>query len=139
MALSAAAPSNLPTSGKVTVICKMPNGIILQLQRPISRRMPSRHGLVEVTEHERVGEKVALNGANSSRVIGGFGVTEVDAAFFSEWLKQNADLPHVTKGLIFAHQQPASAENEAGKRASLKHGLEPLDPAKPGPGIERVG
>src|SRR6185312_6535858 len=37
--------------------------------------------------------RVRLNGANSTRIIGGYGLTQVDADFWAEWMKTHKDFP----------------------------------------------
>lgn len=99
----------------VTVGCKLPNGLHLDL-----------------------GDKrVTLNGANSARIVGGYGITEgVDAAFFEAWKKTYADSPAVKNGLVFAHGKTGDVEAQAREQAEIRTGLEPLDPEKPGPNLE---
>ena len=95
----------------VTVGCKLPNGIILELGN----------------------KSVAIKGSNSSVLIGGHGITEnVDKEFFEAWLAKNTGLQFVKAELIFAHEKPASTAAQAKERAKEKTGLEPLSPeAKP--------
>lgn len=102
---------------QITIGCKLPNGLILE-----------------------VGEKrVTLNGSNSSAIIGGHGITEnVDADFFGAWLKANKDLSFVKAGHVFAHEKAANVAAQAKERASEKTGFEGMDPGKPGPGLEKV-
>lgn len=95
----------------VSVGCKLPNGIVMEL-----------------------GEKrQVLNGANSSVLIGGHGITEnVDKEFFDAWAAKNKDLSFVKGGFVFAHEKAANVSAEAKDRSKQKTGLEPLDPkAKP--------
>lgn len=100
----------------VTVGCKLPSGLHLDI--------PGKG-------------RVTLNGANSSNVIGGHGITEnVDAEFLAAWMKMYADHPAVKAGLIFAHEKASSTTAEARDKTKNKSGFEGIDPAKPGPGIE---
>lgn len=95
----------------VTVGCKIPNGLHLDLG----------------------GKRVTLNGSHSSRVIGGYGLTEgVPADFFEAWLQTYADSPAVTNGLVFAQENAADVRAQALDQADIRTGLEPLDPTKPG-------
>ena len=100
--------------GTVTVGCKLPNGLIIELDE----------------------QRVVLNGANSSALIGGFGLTEVNEALFKAWLEKHKDYEPVKQGLIFAQEKPANAQAEAKDKAKLKSGFEGLDPKKPAEGIE---
>lgn len=101
------------TSKTVTVGCKLPHGLRL--------------------DHE--GHRVTLNGANSSRVIGGYGMTEVDGDFWEAWLSRHRDYPPVTAGLVFAQNTAKSAESQAKEQAQVATGFEPIDPNAPGGGV----
>lgn len=88
----------------VTVGCKLPNGLILEV----------------------AGKAIQINGANSSRIIGGYGLTEgIDKDFFDAWLKQNAGLSFVKNGMVFAQSKSTDAIAEATEKAEVKTGLEP--------------
>lgn len=99
---------------KVTVGCIYPNGLVLHL------------GKAQVT----------LNGSNSSTVIGGHGLTEVDAEFWDAWLERNKGLSFVRNGKVFAHEKAKNTKAEAKEKAKEKSGLEPLDPSKAPVGIK---
>lgn len=104
----------------VTVACKLPHGLHLDLQRPGKPK-----------------ERVTIHGFTHPGAIAGFGITEnVNKEFFDEWLRQNKDLEPVKQGLIFSHAQQKSVIDQAKDKAYLKSGLEALDPNKPSPGIE---
>lgn len=104
----------------VTIACKLPHGLHLDLQRPGQPK-----------------ERVTINGFTHPRAIAGFGITEgVSKEFFDEWMRQNKDLEPVKQGLIFAHAQAKSVVDQAKEKVNLKSGLEALDPNKPAPGIE---
>lgn len=99
----------------VIVGCKLPHGLEVQIG----------------------GKTVVLNGANSSTIVGGYGLTPgVDKAAFDEWLATYADFPAVQKELIFAQATEKSAAAQANEQAAEKTGFEGLDPKKPAPGIE---
>lgn len=93
----------------VTVGCKLVNGLI-----------------IEVAD-----KKVTLNGANSSEIIGGHGLTEVSKDLWDAWYAANKELTFVKKGLVFASVKEADAKAQAKERAKNKTGLEGLDPADP--------
>lgn len=98
----------------VTVGCKLPSGLIINME----------------------GREVTLKGANSSLVIGGFGLTEgVDKAFFDTWLARNQDFPAVENGLIFVQSTTKNAEAEATEKQALRSGFEGLNPDAPAPNI----
>lgn len=103
---------------QVSVGCKLPHGLHLDLK--------NSEGPVRVT----------LVGANASRIVGGYGITEnVSSDFMAQWLKKNAKHPSVVKGLIFIHSDTKSAEAMAKERADdpqTATGLEAIDPVKNG-------
>lgn len=101
----------------VTVACKLPNGVILDIPGAPS---------------------VTLNGANHPEAIAGHGLTEVDAEFWAAWTKLYPDFQPLKKELIFAQGGERSAISKAKERKGEKSGLEGLDPDKPGKGLERV-
>jgi hypothetical protein len=97
----------------ITVGCKLPHGLII------------RTG----------GKSVTLAGANSSRIVGGYGLTQVDKDFFDAWKTEFAQFPPLKQGLIFAQDKVAAAESQAKEQAEIKSGLEPLDIKAPVPGV----
>lgn len=101
----------------VTVGCKLPNGLVLDVDGA---------------------QSIALNGANSSSVIGGYGLTEnVDKAVFEKWLEQHKDQPYVKNELVFAQAKTNSAESKAKENADVKSGLEGLPQDNPAPGVTK--
>lgn len=101
---------------KVTVACKLPNGVIMDI--PGAK------------------EPVVLNGANHPEAIAGHGLTEVDADFWEAWSKLYADFQPLKKEMIFAQGSERSATSKAKERKDEKSGLEGLDPDKPAPNVE---
>jgi len=98
----------------VTVGCKLPNGLLIDVD----------------------GKVVHLLGANSSNVIGGYGLTEnVDKEYFEKWLKQHAKQPYVKGEMVFAQAKTNSAQSKASENASVKTGLEGLPQDKPVEGV----
>ena len=75
--------------------------------------------------------RVTLRGANSSKVIGGFGLTEVDADFWAAWLKQNPKHPALRSGAIFAYGKRDKATDHAIDHETIKVGLEESIPPSP--------
>lgn len=100
----------------ITVGCKLPHGLIIQVG----------------------GKKVTLNGANSSRIIGGYGLTLVDKDFFEAWSKEFASFQPLQDGLIFAQDSANKAEGQAKEQVDLRSGFEPLNFDKPAPGVQPV-
>lgn len=97
----------------VTVGCKIVHGVILA------------HG----------GKRVTLAGSKSSRIIGGYGLTDVDQGFWDAWCKANADSALLKANVIFAQDKPSAAAAQAKEQEGVKTGFEPLDPSKPAPGV----
>lgn len=113
----------------VSVGCKLPHGAHLQLFQTVE----TPAGKI----NKPISERVTINGANSSNVIGGHGVTHnVDSEFFTKWLEANKESVIVKKGLIFAHEKTASVESQAKEKETNKTGLEGIDPNKPAAGIK---
>jgi hypothetical protein len=104
----------------VTVGCKLPNGLICEM------------GKAGAENYKRV----VLKGANDSKVIGGFGMTQVDGEFMAAWLKKYAWLPAVKNGLVFLQSDMDSASAQALDHADQRSGLERLDPEAAPKGIE---
>lgn len=107
-----------PVRGKtptdaVLVGCKLPNGLV------IHRGKWQTDSWFEVK----------LAGANSSRLLGGYGQTRVDRAFMTQWMKDNAKTPAVVQGLIFFADKADDVESYF-SNGGLRTGLEPLDPTK---------
>lgn len=93
----------------VTVGCKLPNGLIIQ-----------------------VGNKShTLKGANDTAIVGGHGITEgVDKELWDAWNAANKDRTMVKNGHVFAHGKTESTKAEATEKTSNKTKLEPIDPSK---------
>lgn len=98
----------------ITVGCKVIHGIKLR--------------------HE--GKSVVLAGAKSSKIIGGYGLTEVDKGFFEAWCEANKDSALLKADLIFAQEKPQSAVAQAKDQEDVKSGFEALDMSKPVPGVQ---
>lgn len=90
----------------VTVGCKLPNGLIIEVG----------------------GQSVELNGANASNIIGGHGITyNVDADFFNAWLEAHQDRDMVKNGFIFAHEEAENTEAEAQEKTDNETKLEAIN------------
>jgi hypothetical protein len=124
-------PSAPRTNNIVVVGCKLPHGLIIDLYEPGT----NEHGQkIMLAKHQ----PVTLKGANSSNIVGGFGLTEVDAEYWDAWAKQNAKFPAVVNGLIFAQDRRDRAADNAMDHAEAKSGFEGLDPENPVKGMKRV-
>ncbi len=97
----------------ITVGCKIINGVILSHQ----------------------GKSITLAGGKASKIIGGYGLTEVDKDFFDAWVKGNPDSALLSSGVIFAQDKPQAAAAQAKEQEDLESGFEPLDMVKPVAGV----
>lgn len=122
-----------PSSSNIVMVgCKLPHGLHLQLYED---------GIAEASKEKikiKSGAPVTLKGANSSSIVGGFGLTEVRADFWDAWIKANANFPAVKNGLIFAEARRDRAADRAIDQATAKTGVEAIDPNKPAKGIDPV-
>ena len=104
-------------SKTLTVGCKLPNGLIIEVD----------------------GKTAVINGTNTSKVIGGHGITEnVDADLFNAWIERNKERKVVKNELIFAHTQKESVKASAKEKANNKTGLEPINPKDKNNGVEQA-
>lgn len=122
--------------GKVTVACKMPAGMILQLFRMEDRQEPVMGGGWRTVQFAvKHGEAIRVNGPSVPwglipryRIVGGYALTEgIDEEFFEEWMKQNEKSDAVKNKIIFGWNDPAYAADNAKENRTVKSGLEPLD------------
>lgn len=130
-------------SGTVTVACKIPQGLRLQLQHPMNRIVPTGRGSTD--DYEKVTFNVfggpvyhvfgpsmpAMGGVPDGYILpknveGGYALTPgIPADFWAQWLEQNKMADYVTSQMIFAHDD-ASSKDKAQDLEELKSGLEPL-------------
>lgn len=134
-----------PTTGQlVTVCCKLPHGLILELAE-LRKEAPLMGGGGEVDVYRPTGERVTITGSggkhdkspNPGRVVAGYGLTDISAEFWNKWAAQNKGFPPLAKGLLFAQATRDKAGSQAKEHAALKTGMEPLDADKPAPGITK--
>jgi hypothetical protein len=122
-------------AGTVSVGCKLPHGLHLQL-----------YNMVPGMAAEPIGERVTLKGANEGvsvvapiMVEGAFGVTEnIDKDFMERWLKDNASHAAVKGGMIFVQDKTVSVKAEGAAKKALKTGFEGVDPKKKPAGIQDI-
>lgn len=146
-------------SSTVTVACKMPTGLILQLCRRTVQRIRTKDGVYEQPMFEKIGQKVHIIGPASpagqlpkgyKRPLlapeGGYALTlNVDKDFWDEWLEQNKDTDIVKNKVIYAMPTRDGAEGMSADLEEVRSGLEALtgadDPRVPrslDPNIEDV-
>ena len=132
-------------AGTVTVACKLPNGLQLQLQQMREFNEAVMGGGVRTVQRaERVGAVVTIRGfarrfgEEGAPMQGGYALTPgVDAEFFATWMKQNAEHPAVEAGLIFASEKTGDVDRFTRENAKLLSGLEPTDPKNLPPEFRR--
>ena len=121
----------------VTVGCKMPGGLILQLYEMHDEKEATPNGFRDIKVARPAGDPVRINGCAvpvggpqpKHMVLGGYGLTPgVDADFFAKWLKQNEHSMLVKNKLIFSANSRDSAESKAEEMAKVRSNLEPLNP-----------
>lgn len=89
--------------------CKLPNGLVIR----------------------GAGKQFRLNGANTSQLINGYGVTEnVPADIWDDYAKHHAQANVIKNGTVFAVGDLNSARDATKERENQKTGLEQKDPAK---------
>ncbi len=136
-----AAQTQAPESPKtVNVACKLPNGLILHLDKleEVTETVPG--GSRTVKRAVPLPERVTINGTAIKRgempafvIKGGYAITQnVDGEFWDEWLKQNAESDLVKNKLIFAHGSAQHVAGQANELKDLKSGLQPLKPGERG-------
>lgn len=121
----------------VTVACKMPNGLVLQLQEKRSEQEQTPTGPQSIEIWRKTGQQYRVHGnrapfgeAPPAEVAGGFALTHnVPRWFWEQWLAQNEGADYLTNGLIFA-ASASHAAGQASEKASILSGLEPLSPAR---------
>lgn len=125
------------STATVTVACKIPNGLIIHIEKREKTVEPSPAGGRTIEVGRRIGEPIVLNGPTNAltgqppahQIVSGYGLTHgVPKDFWDKWIKDNAGLDVVVNGLVFAHEKREDAEAQARDQKSLRTNLEPLDP-----------
>lgn len=119
------------SSTMMNVTCKLPHGLVLRLYDMVPGDDGKKTPVIK-------GGEVVLAGANASQIYGGFGLTQVPTDFWEEWVRQNKSLPALANGLLFAEPKRDRAIDRAEDQSDAKTGTEPLDPRKPGPGLQQA-
>jgi hypothetical protein len=130
-------------STTVTVACKLPNGLALRNFIMVDVDEPVLGGgLRTVKMAQPVGDVVDIKGCGvvyggSKPLFGGYALTyNVDAQFFEQWMKDNAEAAFVKNRLIFAHEKSDVVERRAKDNEDAKSGLERIDRNKLPKGIQ---
>ena len=132
----AAAPSSAPRGASmVTVICRMPAGLVLDLYD--TDELAARASTpTPVMAPPRPTASVRLNGAKAdpryhgrdNLLLGMGGRTQVEASFWQAWCAQNPNFLPLKNGLLFARPAEGDAQAELAERGQHRSGLEGLEP-----------
>jgi hypothetical protein len=124
----------------VTVACKIPQGVRLQLCRRVDFVEDTPSGPRQKFRYDKFGDVVLVRGPAIPRsydakfpmpeIVGGAALTRnVDGDFWREWLKQHADSDLVKGKMIFAYDQNTDhVQKRAIEQKDIRSGLEPVDP-----------
>lgn len=120
----------------VTVICKIPQGMLLQLYKREKVTEVIQGGTRDVTrfvqEHEPIHIRGPAHGqdeAPRSTLESGFAITRVPKDFWDRWMKESGQfLPAVKNGLIKGIENPTHVADVAKENRKYKTGLERIDP-----------
>jgi hypothetical protein len=132
-------------SDTVTVACKLPNGLILQLHAKHSEMVPIfGGGYKEETIWRRTEEIFVLNGCAVAvdqllqgnmpdhYTYSGYALTPgVPKKFWEEWLEQNKTTDLIRNKIVFAAGSEREVRAEASEYKDVRSGLEPIDPTNP--------
>lgn len=123
--------------GTVTVACKIPNGVVLQVYTMETVSVPvMAGGFRDVKLAKQLPWRQKLNGPARKigedlpyQVIHGFALTHnVDADKFALWLEQYKDTDMVKNGLVFAQLKTNDTIAQANEHKGQISGYEPIDP-----------
>lgn len=123
--------------GKVTVACKIPNGIIIRAFEWQTEDVPVFGGGVKTSKVARPnGDQVVIHGPATPfgvqpkmTIVGGYALTpNVDQEIWDIWLEQNAKSDLVKKKQIFAYAKTDMAADCAQEHQMVRSGLEGINP-----------
>jgi hypothetical protein len=132
-------------SRTVVVACKIPNGLMLQLQRPVDRMEDTRGGPEPRRYNAFYGRRYFVHGPafpvgtlpkgfpRQPLIEGGYAITRgIPAEFWEQWLQQNKLAAYVVPpdgaehGMIFAYPDLEDTAAAAREQEKLLSGMEPL-------------
>ncbi len=141
--LGDAAP--IGTDVSVTIACKLPNGMLLQLFdiREVTETGPGGYRHTHKLATPRREEQYVVRGTGEFRgfdskkahdLVAGYALTHgIPKKFWDAWVKQTGQyLDAVTNRFIFAYAKPAdaaAAAKDVGSDRTQRTGFEPLDPS----------
>jgi len=128
-------------SNTVTVACKFPAGVVLQLCRKVEFVEEGIGGVrINRVRYDKEGRTFVVRGPAEPNgqtpkgyrrpvTEGGYALTHnIPADFWEKWLAQNQGNPLVENGMIFAAPDRDDAEAMARENAHLRSGFEPIVP-----------
>lgn len=117
-------------SDTVSVGCKMPNGVVLNLDH--YEIIDKARGAVRRIDG---GASVTLKGVAYKLgkemppfVVGGYAITQVPKDFWEAWLVSHKDSSLLNDGLIYAEPTEANARDRSAEQASVPQQFAPLTP-----------
>lgn len=139
------APSIASERGKgsatVTVACKFPAGVVLQLCREVkfveeglggtrvNRIRYDKEGPTFTVRGPAMPNGMVPKGYKRPIIEGGYALTRnIPAAFWDQWLAQNEQNPLVLNKMIFAHENQDDIEGLARDNEHVRSGFEPIEP-----------
>jgi hypothetical protein len=130
---------------KVTVACKLPNGIEIRgMRKETADELVLGGGTRSVVRFVHDGRSVVIAGVArdimeppGAPIENGYALTfGVDADLWNEWAEANKALPAVERGLIFAVKKAADTASATRSGESIVSGFEPIDPASSAIGVK---
>lgn len=124
-------------AGTLTVACKIPTGLVIQVYVSEEWDEPVMGGGTRRAKRAvKRGDPIKLNGpakffnkAPLHDIRNGVGLTYgVDADTFNEWVKQNADSDFIKKRMVFAHAKTPEVDAQAKDLRTEKSGMERMNP-----------
>lgn len=132
-------------AGTVTIACRLPNGLYLDVGRrpdggPAQRvrvnGFAREVGIDLPRTYARTPDGLPVAPPEPGTVVAGYALTPgVDEDIWLAWLVEHEAMEIVKRGLIFAMPKHNDAAAKAKELAENKSGLEPIDPHKPGHGV----
>lgn len=133
-------------SPTVTVACKVPGGIRMQLQHVMQRPVPTGRGVendFQMIDVNVFGGDIWIAEGPSAPAMGGIpdgyvmpkiesGValtSGIPRVFFEKWLHQNEQADFVVNGMIYAFGEPRNVKAKARETEKQLSGMEPLSRA----------
>lgn len=118
--------------GTISVACKIPNGIVLQVFASTETQEQVMGGGHKTIKQAHVIWRAKVNGpavpegrGSPYPIFYGYALTHgIDADKFAVWLEQNKDSAFVLQGFVKAHLKPSELEAHAKERSDVLTGLE---------------